>query len=70
MEVSSESKEIMQAHYNVIGGDLDKSWSNRMKLVMPESFNDAQIALINLHLKTMNADDTARALRTLKEICG
>ena len=70
MIVSSESKEIMQTHYNVIGGDLNKTWSDRMKEAMPGSFRNASIDLIRLHLKTMDADDTARALRTLKEICG
>ena len=68
MLVSSESKEIMQTHYNVIGGDLNKSWSNRMKSVMLDSMQEAQVELINLHLKTMNEVDTVRALKTLKQI--
>ena len=70
MLVSTESKQIMQNHYKAIGGDLNKSWSARMKAAMPESFKNASIDLINIHLENMSEEELARSKRTLKQLGG
>ena len=70
MLVSQASKEIMQTHYKAIGGDMNKSWSNRMKSAMVENFQKAQVELINRHWNNMDADTQKRALRTLKQLGG